>query len=103
MCCAVNHVDTLFSSYFVIVIQQTHFHEIKLCHDEAILLCKHMVTFATLRDKRVPKQCPWCTIAKNGTLLSKGHVYEKKGKGAIYNITDSQIVLLLFRYSFFSE
>ena len=39
----------------------------------------------TLREKRVPKRCPWGTIATNGTLFSKGHsfflnnhVYEKR-------------------------
>ncbi len=31
-----------------------------------------------LREKRVPKQCPWGTIATNGTLFSKGHQKESK-------------------------
>ena len=29
----------------------------------------------TLREKRVPKQCPWGTIATNVTLLVKGHSF----------------------------
>ena len=29
----------------------------------------------TLREKRVPKWCPWGTIATNGTLFSKGHSF----------------------------
>ena len=27
----------------------------------------------TLREKRVPKRCPWGTIATNGTFFSKGN------------------------------
>ena len=30
---------------------------------------------ATLRGKRVPKRCPWGTIASNSTLFSKGHSF----------------------------
>ena len=29
----------------------------------------------TLREKRVPKRCPWGTIATNGTLFSQGHSF----------------------------
>ncbi len=33
-----------------------------------------ILTNPSLRDKRVPKSCPWGTIAKNGTLFSKGTI-----------------------------
>ncbi len=29
----------------------------------------------TLREKRVPKRCPWGTIASNSTLFSNGHSF----------------------------
>ena len=46
---------------------------------------KGVVRHPTLREKRVPKRCPWGTIATNGTIFLKGHsfslnnrVYEKR-------------------------
>ena len=56
---------------------------------------KNQIYPSALREKRVPKRCPWGTIASNGTLFSKGHsfflnnhVYEKKeypfGTGALF-------------------
>ena len=40
--------------------------------------CLLLITLCTLHSekKRVPKPCPWGTIATNGTPFSKEHIYE---------------------------
>ncbi len=61
--------------------QKLPFHVSTRVNDSSCTFCE----IVTLREKRVPKRCPWGTIATNGTLFSKGHsvflnnhVYEKK-------------------------
>ncbi len=36
-------------------------------------ICSH--SLHALRETKVPKRCPWGTIATNGTLFSKGHSF----------------------------
>ncbi len=60
-----NHCNMGMSEYLFSTLKRVIFLQHESYHD----VVKH-----SLREKRVPKRCPWGTIATNGTLFFKAQL-----------------------------